>query len=298
MENTGKVLFEDDVPQWYIALGERWIGPLTASDVYQKVLDQQITWAHYVWKPGQADWKRICDTTTFQTAVPHIPNRDVQKEVKNAAKPVSKQQGARTSSPPDASGPELFDSSVPRSWYLYYNDSQFGPFSAEEIDRFLRIGKIHGKVHIWRDGMENWQHLEEIELFASAVEESKGARKKSDSKPESKLDQRSAPRIPLVAKILMAEADKGESVIIGICRDVSVGGMQVLTDSIPANVGARIKMNVSPVSHGQGEKKFEPFVASGIIVRILEDGRGFSFRFDRLSDSSRRSIEDYIQAAG
>ena len=60
-------------PHWYIALGSRWVGPLSASDVYQKVLGQEISWAHFVWRPGQADWKRICDVPTFQGAVPAVP---------------------------------------------------------------------------------------------------------------------------------------------------------------------------------------------------------------------------------
>src|SRR5690349_20529329 len=97
MENTEKVLFpgeQDDVPHWYVALGDRWVGPLTAADVYERVLSQELSWAHFVWKPGQTDWKRICDTKAFQAAVPHAPDRDVQKEVREAAKPVVK-QGAR-----------------------------------------------------------------------------------------------------------------------------------------------------------------------------------------------------------
>lgn len=42
MENTGKVLFGDDVPQWYVALGDRWEGPMSASTVYQKVLNEEV----------------------------------------------------------------------------------------------------------------------------------------------------------------------------------------------------------------------------------------------------------------
>src|SRR4051812_5206861 len=89
MENTGKVsfpTFANDQPQWYIALGERWVGPLTASDVYQKVLDQEIGWAHFVWRPGQSGWERICDLKVFQSAVPQLPDKDLTKELKLAVK--------------------------------------------------------------------------------------------------------------------------------------------------------------------------------------------------------------------
>jgi hypothetical protein len=45
-----------------------------------------------------------------------------------------------------------------------------------------------------------------------------------------------------------------------------------------------------------GEKKdlLNPFVAEGVIVRVLEDGRGFSFRFEGLSRESQEAIERYI----
>lgn len=307
MENTGKVLFEDDTPQWYIALGERWVGPMAASDVYQKVLSQEITWAHFVWKPGQPNWERLCDTPTFQAAVPSAPAKSFLNQVKEASRPniraasapgksstKATARGAQNTPPPPAEKGEE------RIWFLYYNDSQFGPFSSEEISRFLRVGKIHGRVHIWKDGMNEWARLETIPRFAADVEEAKKVREqkkassgapKAPSKPK---EQRSAPRRPLVAKIILANQD---NLTVAVCRDISVGGMQVLTDRIPGVAGTRIKMNVSPAGKAEkGEKTIEPFVAEGVIVRILEDGRGFSFRFDRLPESSRRIIEDYIKA--
>jgi hypothetical protein len=309
MENTGKVLFEDDTPHWYIALGSRWVGPLSAADVYQKVLAQEISWAHFVWRPGQPEWKRICDVPTFQGAVPAVPT----------SKPTIKTAPAKAPSgpghPPKPKPPEE------RSWFLFYNDSQFGPFSTDEISRFLRVGKIHGRVHIWKDGMADWERIESIELFEDDAAEAKrvrAARKegqepdgaaasgtktgtkleksKKTQKPQSSgaSEQRKAPRRPLVARILMADH---QALTVAICRDISVGGMQVLTDRIPGQPGARIRMNVSPAGgrNARGTRLIEPFVAEGVIVRILEDGRGFSFRFEKLPEQSRQVIEDYIK---
>ena len=302
MENTGNVHFADDTPQWYIASGDAWVGPLAASDVYQKVLDQEITLAHFVWKPGQAAWQRICDTKTFQSAVPALP----------AAKPtVKKATPAKRVAPPPAPSEE-------KTWFLFYNESQFGPFSDEEIHRFIKVGKVHKQVYAWQDGMEGWEKLGMIDEFTDAFELAPRAAKtpapptapragssgkKASLSPVSASsrmsgDKRQAPRSPMVARLLLANTD---SVSVALCRDVSIGGMQVLTDRIPGEVGARIKMNVSPPTKtgtSGGNAKFAPFVAEGTIVRHLEDGRGFSFRFTKLSDAARRSIETYIQQAG
>jgi len=290
MENTGKILFEDDTkPLWFIALGDRWVGPLSATEVYEKILNQEITWAHYVWKSGLDDWKRICDVPTFQAAVPSRPAEDIQIEVKEAAAPVIKtvSKSGQKTTPPKIPVKE-------RTWYLYYNETQFGPFSFQEVCRFLKIGKIHGRVHAWETGMDDWEKLQDIDQFRASVSESKKSPPKVPSKSETNKpksdEQRRGPRKPLIARIVMADEN---SVVMGICRDISIGGMQVLTDEIPGLPGTKIKLNVSPAGDKRGGS-IGPFVAEGTIVRILEDGRGFSFRFEKLPEEARRAIETYI----
>ncbi len=288
MENSGQIFFEeDDIPQWFVALGSRWVGPMTAADVYEKILSHQLSWAHYVWRQGQADWRRICDTKTFQVAVPNQPEMSVQKAVREAIRPSGKQVvtgHSGRSGPPQAPLKADFEQ---RIWYLYYNDSQFGPFSQEELQRFLAIGKIHGRVHTWREGMKNWERIEKVAAFQVGVPLSQSA-----SSVPPIVDHRSAPRRPLVAKILISDE---QTVIVGVCRDISIGGMQVLTQQVPAKVGAKLKMNISPSTNESG-KPIDSFVAKGVIVRILEDGRGFSFRFEQLSERARQAIESFIDS--
>jgi hypothetical protein len=294
MENTEKVLFEDDQPQWYVALGDRWIGPITASDVYERVVAQKITWAHFVWKPGQAEWKRLCDVKTFSAAVPSQPSKSLQREVKETSqeiqRPVVKQAAAKRSESPATSKGAAVKATAERAkapeasadekgWFLYYNETQFGPFTKDEVIRFLTVGKINPRVHAWRTGLANWTRIAELESFKSVVAGLKPA-------AAAKMEMRSKPRRPMVAKILLANE---REVSDAICRDISVGGMQVLTDQIPGQVGKTVKLNVSAAS-------ISPFVAEGVIVRLLEDQKGFSFRFEKLSDQAKRSIEDYIRS--
>jgi hypothetical protein len=281
MENTEKVFFEDDTPHWYIAMGDRWNGPLSASDVYERVTSQEITWAHYVWKPGQAEWKRLCDVKTFQAAVPGLPTKKLRNEVTEISKP-DVRAGGKPSKTKSSKQSALKEE---RSWFLYYNDTQFGPFTEGEILRFLSTGKINPRVHAWKGGMPNWVRIRDLEPFKT------GSTSKSDSKPsvrpavERRKEQREAPRRPMVARILL---HNNKNVTEAMCRDISVGGMQVLTDVIPGTVGSKIKLNVSSGA-------LDPFVAEGEIVRILEDNRGFSFRFSGLSEPAKRAIEKYIQ---
>lgn len=307
MENTSKVLFSDDtIPQWFVAVGDTFLGPLTAADTYEKILNRELTWAHFIWRPSQKDWRRICETPSFQAAVPSPPSALLQSRVKDVSSaPVIK------SATPGRGGPA--PKIEERIWFLHYNDAQFGPFSVEEVQRFLRIGKIHGRVYAWKDGMPTWERLERIELYAEAVQEAKrlkpqpgagapqGAAQPAQetvtsaaapavAEPPAKADMRRTPRRPLVARVLIAN-EKSGALGLAVCRDVSVGGMQVLIDQVPGDVGAHVRLNINQ-SEG-----IRPFVAEGVIVRILEDGRGFSFRFEKLGKDARAAIEDYIASA-
>ena len=74
-----------------------------------------------------------------------------------------------------------------------------------------------------------------------------------------------------------------------MARDISIGGMQVLSDFVPSKVGSRLKLNISPPE--PTSPAFTPFVAEGLVVRLHDDRRGFSFRFDELSAGARQIIE-------
>lgn len=284
MENTEPIRFKDDAPRWFVASGDSWIGPLFASEVYKKVISHEISWAHFVWAPDQSGWMRICDTEAFASSVPQKPAKKLLSQLKGV---MEGDDDTQSSGP--RSGAKLMrrkrsgsQSIEIRDWFLYFNDSQFGPFSKTEVERFLQVGKIHDKVHAWKEGMVDWERIHDIpELRLKAGVETK----KGTTEVRS---QRASPRRPLVAHILLSNEDV---LIAGVCRDISVGGMQVLTDQIPGKAGAHIRLNVSP----SGSGGLSPFVAEGVIVRLLEDGRGFSFRFENLSEVAKRAIEKYIQ---
>lgn len=308
MENTGQVLFQDDSPRWFVAVASEWVGPLTASDIYERVLLHEFTWAHYVWRKGLSGWTRICDLDEFKVAVPGAPAGGPPSSLpksqvsQSAARAASQQLGHSVPPPPQAD--------APRDWYLYYNDAQFGPFSEDEIERLLRSGRINVRVHAWTAGMEAWSRLMKVSTFAAVVAEvedksdrapemiSQGTQKKqTDSRMESVVrEQRKSPRAPMTARLLMSD---NREVFDALCRDVSTGGMQVLTSGIPGKVGDRIRLNITP-GHRAGAKirkdsPLKPFVAEGVIVRLLEDSRGFSFRFEKLSPEARVAIEEYVK---
>lgn len=169
-----------------------------------------------------------------------------------------------------------------QTWFLYYNHLQHGPFSYDEVQSQIQKGLLHEDVFVWREGLSDWITLSDCDEFEV----------KSQSKPpELVSDQRHAPRKPLIAKVVSTDQ---KEVIFGICRDVSIGGMQVLSERVPGQVGSKISLNISPSSE---DHLIKPFVAKGTIVRLLENQKGFSFRFDDLSDDVKEIINEYVKSA-
>ncbi len=274
---------------------------MTTAELYEKLNRGFLTWVDFGWKKGLTGWQRLCDLEELKSLMPSRPAQEIQRKVQKSVE-------AQASSPIVTSSPISAASAESKIWYLYSNSSQYGPFAQTEILRAIEIGKINSRVHAWSHGMSGWERLERIPVFQAQGVVSSPAKspRKQDSKVASSSsrsgggsrsadpsEKREDPRRPMVAQILMSDE---QTVIVGICRDISIGGLQVLTDRAPAPVGSKLKMNISPSGDGSG-KGFQPFVAEGVVVRVLEDGRGFSFRFSKLSDAARRSVEDYIESS-
>src|SRR5437870_5335688 len=90
MENSGKIILgvDDpsfDDPEWYVAIGDGAIGPLSAREVLDKLQRGEVSLAHYVWKASYKDWKRICDVREFEIAVPAQPTKRIQAQVREEA---------------------------------------------------------------------------------------------------------------------------------------------------------------------------------------------------------------------
>lgn len=252
-------------PEWFIAVGEKSVGPISAPEVYDRVMSGEITWISYVWKEGMSGWQRLCDVPTFQAAVPPPPA--AKPQVQPPAPPSMKMQ--------------------PKEWFLFFNEAQHGPFGLDEVEGMAGAGKINSEILGWKDGMSGWEKVGTLSAFAGFF----GANPPPvATAEESGREKRAYSRRPILAKIMIAEKDQ---LIVGMARDISIGGMQVLSEFVPSNVGSRLKLNVSAPE--PTNPAFPPFVAEGVVVRLHQDRRGFSFRFDELSATARQIIEKIIQ---
>jgi predicted Zn finger-like uncharacterized protein len=54
-------------------------------------------------------------------------------------------------------------------WHLVVNGEQQGPFSPDQISQMLSSGQVDWEAYAWRDGLEGWLHMREIEELVTAI---------------------------------------------------------------------------------------------------------------------------------
>ena len=266
MENTNTIKFDNDQAEWFVAVGEKYRGPFKASEVYQKLQDKEVSWIDHCFREKEGQWIRIADHEVFKSLQPAAPK----------PKP--------TMTPPPV--PKKEDNV---KWFLFQNENQTGPYGTHELKRLMSSGQISEAAYLWQDSFTEWKLMSEVsELKEQRVAGTPPAAPSPAPAVAAKSsEKRTVPRKPLLAQVYVTNQAE---LATGICRDISVGGMQLLTDKIPGAVGSSIHLNVTPPK----DSGLKPFVAEGLIVRILEDQRGFAFRFTQISNEAKQSIESYI----
>ncbi len=258
MENTKQFQFEHDDASFFLSENDSVIGPYKPSEIVEKLNTKALSWADFTYQEAEGKWVRLCENAIFKAFQGEAPKVTPKKAV-----------------PP----PPPMQSEKPQvKWFLFQNETQTGPYSESELRRQVQTGQILAQAYVWQEAFTDWKPILETSEFrpitSSPVEK----------KPE---ERRASPRKPLLAQVYLTNQ---KQLTAAVCRDISVGGMQVLTDEVPGKTGESIRLNVMPPA----SSGLRPFVASGVIVRILEDQRGFSFRFTEITDEAKRSIERYV----
>lgn len=241
---------------WFYVENKEKVGPIEEPKLAELIKSGTVTKEHYVWTKGYANWKRLYEV------------EELEKYFED-------------------SGESTFDWNT-----INYDDKTFfimvgkdrnsketlyGPYSLNMLVRLYKEKRINGRTYIWATGLKNWEILADIEIFEEVFAE----------KPPQidDIDRRIHIRKPFIARMFF---HNNNQLFEGICRDISLGGMQILVSGYPAQVGEKISFNVHP------DNSNYHFVASGEVVRVLEGNQGVSFRFTELSTEAKNAISKYI----
>lgn len=254
---------------YYVQKGNRQ-GPVGQDVIVSMIAKQELKGEDFVWKKGFDNWKKIKEVS----------------ELQSSPEPVASVIPTAPIAPVVAEKPFSFADLNEDDRVIYIrigNDrgaapTDYGPFSLKQIKQLFKENRINGKSFVFTSGMKEWKVLADLPEYQEVFEELPPVIKEAD--------RRTSARKPFIARLFIQNNKK---LFEGICRDISIGGMQVLVDQFNGNAGDKITINVHP------ENSEYHFAASGVVVRILEGNSGFSFRFQGLSEEARRAIEKYVQ---
>lgn len=251
---------------YYVQKGNRQ-GPVDQDVILSMIGKSELTSSDFVWKKGFDNWKKIKEVSELQIA-------QVTKPF--AAAPVTNFEKKEFS----FTGMDEED----RCIFIRIGsdrdsaNADYGPFSLKQVKQLYKENRINGKTFIFTSGMKEWKIMGDLTEYQDLFNEIPPMIKETD--------RRAAARKPFVAKLFVQNNKK---LFEGICRDISIGGMQVLVNDYKGFAGDKVSINVHP------ENTEYHFAASGVVVRILEGNSGFSFRFQNLNEEAKQSIEKYIQ---
>ncbi len=256
---------------WYYVLKGQRQGPVDVGVITTLVQSQQLREDDYIWKKGFDNWRKLKDVAELQNLVgasPSVPDFVAPKKEESSQK---FRLGALD--------PEE------KSIYVRIGvdrggaPAEYGPYTPSLVKRLYQENRVNGRTQFFvRGRTDDWGFLADVSDFEEVFH---------DMPPViQETERRRWMRKPLLARMFVQNNKK---VFEGVCRDISVGGMQVLTDTFPGRAGDKIAINVHP------DNTEYHFTASGTVVRLLEGNQGFSFRFDALQQEAQRAIEKYIR---
>ncbi len=254
---------------WYYVQGSERVGPVDDQALASLLHAGTLNKESYIWKKGFDNWKHFRDVSE----VAHLLNPPKPAAAPKMPDPVYTR--------PTVDWNRL--DSNDRLFHIKIgldrggDETEYGPFTLNELKRAFDEQRINGKTFIFTSGMDNWMFLADIPVYQKFFAELPPV--------IDEIDRRVSVRKPFVARLLFHD----DSVVYeGICRDISVGGLQILVSNFPAKLGDEITLNVHP------DNTDYCFVATGLVVRVLDGNQGFSMRFKKLTNEAREAIETYL----
>lgn len=261
---------------WYYVQGSDRVGPIDEAELATLVGQKILNADSYIWRKGFDNWKKFREveelSSLLEPARPVAPMMPPQKTTPQMPSPIVRVEIDWNTI---SSKERLF--TIKTGLDRDGDETEYGPFTLDEMKMMFDEQRVNAKTLVFAPGMKTWSFLADLPIYESLFH--------SVPPVIDEVDRRKNLRKPFVARLLFHD----QTVVYeGICRDVSVGGLQVLVSNFPAKVGDSIQLNVHP------DNTDYCFVASGKVVRVLDGNQGFSLRFSELNAEAQNAIHQYI----
>jgi hypothetical protein len=258
--------------EWYYVEDGEKVGPISQEEVEKLISEGHIQEETYLWTKGYDNWEKLADISELSHLCQNTESLD------------------------DMGFPPVIEDAITKefSWEELGNndkiimikvgidrggkETEYGPYTLKELQKAFGENRINEKTLVFVKGMKEWVFLSDIPIYSTYF-----------GVPEiqvEEIDRRKNTRKPFVARMFFHDTNE---LFEGVCRDISTGGMQVLVSDAPFKSGDEITMNVHPDNDSYN------FVASGLVVRMLESNQGFAIRFISLNSEAETAINSYLQ---
>lgn len=264
--------------QWFYYHNNKQEGPLTLEQMKELMISGQLNNTSYVWTKGFADWKLIKDVSELNVQV----KNDLKKQETTVT---ATQEYTKVAQNQESAVKLLLGTVKPGEKSIYIKTGfdrggtpkEYGPFDLDMIRKLYQTNRINGRTLVYFPGIDCWRILAVFSDFEEIFNELPPIIEDSD--------RRRWERKPFTARLFFTTDNQFYE---GICKDLSLGGMQVLLYKFPGKVGEVIKLNVHP------EDPSHQFVAKAKIVRIAKSDGALSMEFLELSDIAKKAIQNYL----
>lgn len=254
---------------WYYVQNNDRLGPVSEDELRKLLVNGPLTKQSYIWRKGFDNWVKASEVAEFVDIF--APQQAEELDIP-AVSPMMRNDLDWNSI---SFTEKMFNIKI--GFDRGGVETEYGPFSLEMLKRLYDEKRINAKTFIFCKGMKNWIFLADIPIYESLF---------AELPPQiEEKERRKNIRKPFIAKLFFHD---NTQVFEGICRDISVGGLQVLVAGAPVKIGEAISLNVHP------DNSDYHFVAKGKVVRVLDGDQGFSLRFDGLGADAQSAIQTYI----
>ena len=294
------------VATWYYVEDNERVGPVSEEDFVTLIKKKKIVLDSYVWKKGFENWTLLKEVEDYrdlaslqleQNIAQDSLNSSTSSEIEEDESSLRSDSDAlevNRQSSLDSSDSISFEQSSPSVISFDWNSIdkeeriftirigrdrgvkpvEYGPFSFNMIKDLLAQKRANFLTEIFAPGMDSYQEIGNLSVFNQSADKPSEANKRKHS------------RAPLVARLFFHD---NENFFEGVCRDISIGGMQILVANFEGDVGDLVKLNVHPVEDSL------QFTAEAKIVRKLTECSGVSVRFLKMTPDNLEKINKYIE---
>lgn len=145
--------------QWYYVDRGQSRGPFDQGLFEEMAANGTIGPRTYIWKPGMESWMRLEETDfgrklmAQSAAQPETPEQPAEDPLA-ALEARNREEKAR-----QAKAEEEKQNSTGSEWFYVHNSRSSGPYADEVMGQFIRSGLLDASTYVWKEGMDDWQHL-------------------------------------------------------------------------------------------------------------------------------------------